>query len=656
MVIAHELWAGHFNRDPSIIGKTFVLSDEPFTVIGVMPPGFDFETGSLAWLAASRYLDPSTGTSRRSAFVMARLVPGATPSALALELRSLEASANEGRPDRLKTTFGAAPLRTRYVRATQSRDLVLAAIVGCIVLIACANVGGLVLVRTMGYRRELAVRAAIGAGMPRIARDLFVQNLLLAMAGLAIGFGLAALALDFLRAASLSSLAASGMEYRLDARVAAFAAVLTIAIATVLSVAPLRLLLRTDLQQALREGSHRTTTARGSHRTQQLFVIVQTACAVALLVGTGLMVRTMLRFGRVQLGYDAARVAQVTPVPAHAGRTPERFVPLAEQLLRELAEIPGVELTGLRTSVPIVPAGAREVPRLRVAAARTLSPGQQPRSAYGVSPDYFTVMGIPVVEGRVFTLTDTAGAPAVAVVNEWAARHWWPGEPAVGQTIVIEGASQPPIAVVGVVRDTLAAQGSVLLAAPGPELYRPFAQANHWVATFFARTVNPSGRLVDEMQRTVMRHVPNGRPRAGVLAAQVEGQLRAVQTSALEIGGAAAVGLLLAITGLYGVLSYVVQARTTEIGIRGVLGAGRRQILGMVMGQALRLAAAGVAIGLAAAALLSRSFASLLYGTPPADPLVYIWVACLFLMVALAASGVPALRATRVDPAIALRG
>src|SRR5262245_12919017 len=192
MVIAHDLWSGHFNGDPSILGKTFVLSDEPFTVIGVMPPGFDFETGSQAWLAASRYLDPSPGTARRSAFVLGPLAPGATPASLALELQGLEAAANEGRPERLKTTFGAAPLRTRYVRATQSRDLVLAAIVGCIVLIACANVGGLVLVRTVGSRRELAVRAAIGAGMPRIARDLFVQNLLLAMAGLAIGFVLAA--------------------------------------------------------------------------------------------------------------------------------------------------------------------------------------------------------------------------------------------------------------------------------------------------------------------------------------------------------------------------------------------------------------------------------------------------------------------------------
>jgi putative ABC transport system permease protein len=391
---------------------------------------------------------------------------------------------------------------------------------------------------------------------------------------------------------------------------------------------------------------------------QQLFVIVQTACAVALLVGTGLMVKTVLRFGRVALGYDADRIVQVTAVQAHAGRVKEKYVPLSEQLLTDMRSIQGVQVSALRASVPFGVGKPGELPVLTLDGNRTPDAGAQPRTAYGVSPDYFTVMGIPFLSGRPFTAADAENAPAVAILNEWAASRWWPGQNAVGKTFTIETAPdvRTTMTVVGVVPDNLAAQGSVLLAQPGPEVYRPFAQANFWVITFYARTGGaPAGRVLDEMQRAVMRVVPNGRPNGGVMATLVDGQVDTVRANALQIARFALVGLLLAITGLYGVLSNVVQQRTREIGIRGALGATQKRILGMVLTQALSLAAVGIVIGLIAAAFMLRLISATLYGTPALDLIVYGEVAVIFLVVALAASYLPARRAMRIDPATALR-
>jgi predicted permease len=493
----------------------------------------------------------------------------------------------------------------------------------------------------------------------RLVRYLFVQNALLAAAGLVVGLLLAFSLLELLRVASpLQSLRAPGMEYRLDLRAFGFAAAASLVIAAVLSLAPMRLLGQIPVQQTLREGALNTTTSLQGNRMQQLFVVVQTACAVVLLVGTGIMVKTVLRFGGIALGYDADRIVQVTPVPAHAGRVKDKYLPLNDRLLAEFAAIPGVQATALRASVPFGVGKPGEQPTLLLDGARVPAAETQPRNAYGVSPDYFTVMGIPLVSGRTFTLADAENAPAVATVNDWVAQHWWPGENAVGRTFTLETAAgtRTSITVVGVVRDNLATQGSVLLAQPGPEIYRPYAQANFWVSTFYARASGaPAGRMLDEMQKAVMRQVPNGRPNGGIMATLVDRQVETVRSNALQIARFALIGLLLAITGLYGVLSNVVQQRTREIGIRGALGATPVRILTMVVSQALLLAAVGIAAGLLSAAFLLRLVRATLYGTPPLDLLVYAGVALLFLVVSFAASVLPARRAMRVDPTSALR-
>jgi len=671
MVIGHELWATYFNGDPTVIGKTYTLSDEPFTVIGVMPPGFAFESRSQVWLAASRYLDPRTGTSLRFVNVMARLAPGATPEQLAGELRTLEAAANDGRPEKSRVTFRVSPLRDRYVTATRGNDVVFAAIVGAILVIGCANVASLVLVRAMRHQRALAIRSALGASKTVLTRFLFSENLVLCVCGLVLGLALAAVCLRALQSAAPLQTATrvAGMEYRLDARAAAFSMVLAAITAGVLSLVPVRLLVGDDLQTTLRGSSATATVSRGGHRVQQTFVVVQTACAVALLVATALMVKTLSRLSAIGLGYDAEHVAYVTAIPVHSGRTPGKYLPAADRLLADIAALPDVDASALRMQVPFV-AGRPRGPGIAtfqreaddalmtLDAGRDIDASLRPKNAFAVSAEYFRVMGIPFIGGRAFTVGDNESSPAVAILNEWAARHWWPNENAVGRTFTIDTAPgiRAAITVVGVVRDNLAGQPSVLVARPGPEVYRPFKQSHFWVVNYYAKTRGSSARVVEGAKTAVMRAIStNGRPQGGLLSAQVSAQLQTVKTNALQIAGFAMVGLLLAITGLYGVMSYVVQERTREIGIRGVLGARPSAILGMVISQAFRLSLVGIVAGLLTAMTTMRLFQGLLYGTPTSDVAVYATVAAIATLVTLIASYVPAHRASRVDPIVALK-
>ena len=671
MLISHDLWATYFGSDSAILGKSYRLSEEPFTVIGVMPPGFSFETRSQVWLAASRYLDPRTGTSLRATNVLARLAPGATIQQLAGELSTLQATANQDRGEASRTTFTVAPLRDRYVAATRSYDLIFALVVGAILLIGCANVASLVLVRATRRSVELAIRSALGAGRTTLLRFVVVENALLCLPGLILGLLIAWWSLAALRSvAPLQGTRVTGMEYRLDWRVLAFALVLTALTALALSIAPARLLLPKDLQRALREGSAAAGGTRVGNRTHQAFVVTQTACAVALLIATGLMARTIARVSGITLGYDADHAISLTVVPVHSARRKEVYLPITDRVLSEISAMRGVEAAAVRMQTPFAVArplapGAIVVARDMDDVAMTLDNGQpvdralQPRSALGVSPEYFGVLGISLVAGRTFTASENEESSApVAVINEWAARHWWPKANAVGHTFSIDTApgARAAVTVVGVVRDNLAAEGSVLLAKQGPEVYRPYKQSSFWIATYFVRSRTASPALIGAVQKTVMRLVPaNGQARGRRLSAQIDAQIQTVRTNATQIGGLAAAGLLLAVTGLYGVLSYVVQQRTQEIGIRAVLGADQSRLLAMVLSQGARLALVGIGVGIVIAASSMRLLRGLLYGTPTNDLVVYTGVCGFALLVAFLASYLPARRASRIDPAIALR-
>jgi putative ABC transport system permease protein len=660
VVLGHGLWTSRFAADPGILGRQVKLSDSRYTVVGVMPPGFEFEAGAQFWLPVVPTLDPSTRPSIRNVSVVGRLAPGATLAMLRGELSTIQPAAvatARGKP--ATTTLTAAPLRDRYVASTQSHDVVFTGVVACVLLIAVANVATLLLVRTMQQERELAVRTALGGGIRHLTSYLLAQQALLVGAGAVLGIALASWLLRVLASlAVLDSLRPLGMEYRVDGTVVAFAILLAVMIAICLGLVPLKVVRSMNVQRVLRES---TTGASGgsSHAiAQRAFVVAETACAAVLLVGATLMAATVLRLSRVDLGFDAARLVQGTPSFPHGWRVKETYLPIERRILADLTALPGAASAAMRASNRLGSPGAPGEIRL-AGESSPLPPSAVPNAAIAVSPGYFATAGVRLVAGRDFDGGDRETSVPVAIVNEWAARRWWPNGSAVGQRLVIDTArgSSLTVTVVGVVRDNKAAQPNVLLAAEGPELYRPFEQAPSAFPSFLVRSTNglTPEALLRPTRQALIRAVPD-RPLFTQLASeQIARQLGGVRTNALQILGFAAIGLVLALIGVHGVLSYTVSRRTREIGIRGALGASRGALRLMVVRDAMVLVLIGLGLGLPTAAVVSRYIGELLHGTSVTDPRIYAAVAAIVIAAALVASWIPARRASRVDPMTALR-
>jgi putative ABC transport system permease protein len=644
-VLSHELWT-RLGSDPGILGTIVKLSDSQYTVIGVMPPGFRYEVDSQFWLPVVPTLDPSTLPSIRSVAVVARLAPGRTLAQARSELAALSIPARDGPP----TVLVASPLRDRYIASTQSHDVAFAVVVGCILLIACANLSNLVLVRTLGQHRDYAIRAALGAGVATMTRGLLAQNLLLVAIGACGGAFVASRLLGVLQALPvLASLRPDGMEYRMDARVLLFATVVALVAAALMSVVPAVLVARTDVRRLLQAGSGRVTAAS---RVQRFFVVAQIATAAVLLSGAALMARTVLRLGQVDAGFDAAHVVNGSPSFPHPWRVADIYLPVSERIVEALNTLPGVHSAALRAAVPL---GRRSELTLE-GSATPLERVRVPSSALGISPGYFETMGIAVKHGRAFDDHDRADAVPVAIVNEWTARNWWPGLDPIGRTIRIASPGSSPLmlTVVGVIADNKAVGGGILSAETGPELYRPWLQASSAFPGFIINAAAPSA-VERPMRELLARMVPDRPLVTTVASQQIASQLGAVRTNARQIAAFALIGLFLAAIGIHGLLSWAASQRTREMAIRGAIGASRIRIAGLILGDAARLTALGLILGLPAARLAVRWITDMLHGTRPGDPLVYGVVSAGVFAVALLASWVPVRRVTRVDPLVALR-
>lgn len=659
VVLSHDLWAGQLGSDPAILGKVVKLSDTHYTVIGVMPPGFNHEVRSQFWLPVVPVLDPSTRPSIRSLTVIGRLAPGRTVAQLNAELATIDPKllAQPGGTVPVTMRVEAAPLRSRYAGSTQSHDLVFGAIVGCVLLIAFANIANLALVRTISQQREFAVRTALGAPSTRLLRGLMAQNLMLVVPAAVLGLLFASWFLGVLQSLEvLQSLRPSGMEYRLDARVMTFAAILALAIGALLSWVSARGVARADVQRLLRDGAPSLSVGRRGSLMQQAFVVAQVAAAVALLTGAGLLAKTAFRLAQLDLGFDAASVLSGSPSYPHPWRVKEKYLPVTQQILLELSQLPGAQSAALRASVPL---GARGKPAEVTldGQAAPLPKGLAPEAALAVSPGYFTTLGIRITRGRDVSDRDLEAAPAVALINEWAAARWWPGQDPVGKSIRIDTAPSLPVTltVVGVVRNNKAAGRNLLLSEEGPELYRPYLQSPSAFPTFFVRASGSPAGLLRPIREALVRLVPDRPVFATLMAENVSDQLGGVRLNAIQILAFALVGLALALLGIHGVLSYTVRQRTQEIGIRGALGASRGGIERMVLADAARLTVLGVVIGLPVALLASKLIKGMLHGVSPTDPAVYAIVALMVGVVSIGAAFAPARRAARVDPLIALR-
>jgi putative ABC transport system permease protein len=655
-VLSHELWETQFAKDPGVVGMDVKLSDSHYTIVGVMPPGFRFESGSQFWLPVVPTLDPSTRPSIRSVSVFARLAPGRTIAELRSELANIEPAVAAGAGRAQKTKLVVDPLRDRYASSTKSHDLIFGAIVACLLLIACANLANLVLARTLNRQREFAIRASLGAGAGRLARVLLAQNAVIVAAAALLGILLAWSALGVLSALpALASLRPDGMEYRIDARVLAFATLLAVVAAALVSLIPARLVVGRDMHHLLRVSAAAGSGDR-ARWAQRLFVIGQVACATVLLTGAGLMARTVLHFARVNLGFQSDRLVTGAPSFPHTWRVPEKYLPVTERIVAEMSLMPGAQSVAIRATNALPRRDGRAAIMLE-GSGEPLPAGLVPPSALSVSPAYFTTLGVPVIRGRAFSDQDRKESVPVAIVNEWAARRWWPDRDAVGRTVRVDTAGGTlSLTVVGVAANSKAARPNLLLDEDGPELYRPYDQAPSPFPSFFVAAASRPEALLRPVNVLLARLVPDRPVFSTLVRETVTQQLGGVRTNAIQILAFAVVGLLLAVIGVYGVLSFDVSRRTREIGIQSALGASRAHIAGSTLMDAAKLTALGVAIGIVLAMFATRLMSSLLYTTSPRDPSVYGFVVACIVLVSLLAAYLPARRAVRVDPIVALKG
>ena len=665
-VISHRLWLTYFGGEPGIIGRTLQLDGEARTIVGIMPAGFQLPTDfgedaaepSQLWVPL--YLDPaSKDRDSHGYYAAAVLAPGATAAQASAELRTIAAAwTRDGLyPPQQDFRTYAVPLEDDVRGAIRPILLLLSAAVAFLLLIACANVANLLLARAEGRQRELAVRVAIGAGPWRIARQLFTESLVLALIGTAGGLAIAVVGATLIQAVDPGSLPKLG-AVDLDARVLAFTALVGVLTTIAFGLVPALRASKVQLTDALRDGSV-TATAGGSRlRLRAMLVVLETAAAVVLVTGAGLMIRSVDALQRVELGFDPHNVLTMRlALPPASYEKPEQVIAAYERLLERVRALPGVRHAGLMRSLPL---GTTIGDWGLTVEGYTPPPGLFPKGDWQVvSTGALEAIGEKLVRGRRLEASDGLDAPPVALINETMAEAYWPGQDPIGRRIRQGGPTRPWVTVVGIVADV---RHNGLEVAIKEKFYRPHTQ---WPLSTGNAVRNM--HLVVKSEGDPMALVPSIRagvqtidPRLPIanirtmeeVVASSMSQPRLAQ-SVLVIFGVLA--LVLAAIGLYGVLSYVVSERHHEIGIRMAIGAEPRGVRAMVMRQGLMLALTGVAVGVVVSLALARLIEGLLHGVAPHDLGTFATVPAVLVAVALIASWIPAWRATRVDPLKALR-
>jgi putative ABC transport system permease protein len=657
-VLGHRLWRERFGGAPDIVGQTIQLNREPHTVIGVAPAGFAFPEAAEIWTPIeydARFRSQSRGAWYLGA--VGRLAPGVGVEHARQEVATIHDRLARDYPDANEGVGGTVvPLQEAMVGDSRRALLVLLGAVGLVLLIACVNVANLLLARVAAREGELAVRTALGAGRGRLVRQLVTESLTLSVLGGAAGVLLAMFSLDALLALQPEGIPRLA-EVRVDRTVVAFAGGLSLLTGLFFGVFPAQQMLRRATAVSLREASRGILSGRG-HRLRSSLVIGQVALAMMLLAGAGLLLRSFSQLRRVDPGFRSDSVLTFRlALPESAYQDDRSKIAFYDRLLTRLSALPGVRSAGSIMGVPL--SGLAFSLSFEVKGRPPLPAAQQPTMQVRVTtPEYFRTMGIPILRGRAFDGRDVAGAPQVAVISAAAARRHFPGEDPLGKVITIgwrRPADQPPAGgeVVGIVGDV---KDIGLAEENQPEMYVPLAQLPVETMDVVLRASVPPRSLVPAVE-SVVRDLDPELPvaRVATLDEVVARSISEPRFYMILLGAFASMAVFLAALGIFGVLSYAVVQRSREIGIRVALGAHPAAVLRMVLGQAAGLAAGGVLIGLAGAVALSRAIGSLLFELSPTDPLTLGTMAVLLGTVALLASYLPARRATRVDPLIALR-
>jgi putative ABC transport system permease protein len=654
VVLSYGLWQRRFGGAADVVGKTITLSTRPHEIIGVMPPEMRWPQRAEFWTP----LAPDQGLREaRGAFwlpVIGRLKPGVTVEAAQTEMAGISTRLEQAYPANRGYGANVVPLRDQMVGAIARPLQVLTGAVAFVLLIACANLANLMLARTAARRRELAIRTALGAGRARLVRQIVTECLVLSLAGGAAGVGLAYWATKSAVALAGSSLPA-GTPIAIDAEVLLFAFAIAALAALLSGLVPALQASGGVPGDALREGG-RQGGPSGQRRTRNVLVAAEVALALVLLTGAGLLLRTLWGMQRVERGFSSDRIGMATlSLPGAIYRTPDDVRAFYARVLEVVRRLPGVESAALTTGVlqPLLTNSGT----FSFEGKPAPPPEQLVEYPYeSVSPGFFETIGARMAAGRAFTNADVAGRSEVAVVNETLARSVWPGEDPLGKRLRAgdgSDAAQPWITVIGVVRDLRRADVKRPIR---PEIYQSSLQVTPRTETLVFRAAGDPAAIMPSIRKELGALDPQ-LPlfRVSTLASQLSDTLNQPRFQATLLGGFAAIALALAAIGIYGVTSHAVSQRTQEVGIRMAMGAARSDVRLLILRQHVKPALVGVTIGLAGAALLSRLLTSLLYGVGAVDLTTYALVAAALTAIAVVACWIPANRAMRVDPLVALR-
>jgi predicted permease len=661
VILAYRTWKNRFGGDPAIIGQTLLLNEESYQVIGVMQPSFDWPNGTEVWspigLPSGGYFDPNNRYNE-GLFAVGRLRPGVDPAQANayLHLRSAQQVASEG-----PTSYGqrsgwgmfCMPL-IEFVAGNLSKPLaILLAAVVTVLLIACANIAGLLLARASGRQHEISIQIALGAGGWRLVQQSLLESLLLSVAGVLLGLIVAKGAIPLLLMLAPASLAGN-LAVRIGGPVLLFVAGIGVACVLLCGIAPAWHTTRTRWFQALQEAGRMGGSSHVRQRLRSMLVVGEIALAMLLLVGAGLLLQSLKQVERLDTGFDShGLMSAALSLPPTMYKTDERQAAFFAAAEDQLASIPGVTSAAIADALPFTNNAGSSSFSIQGRPTAPNDPGPHGNIRL-VSPGYFTTLGIPLVRGRVFTRDDRKKTELAAVIDETLAHRYWPNQDPLGQRINF-GDKSPWMTIVGIVKHAKASS----LEADTKEgfYYLTLAQFPNQTAGIVARTNNAHPESLASALEAAIRRVDSNQPLYDLktMEQRVDESLVSRRFLMVLLSIFAGLALLLAALGLYGVISYSVRLRTRELGIRMALGAERRDVLRLILGKGMRLALSGLFLGLVATFIAGRALSSLLYNVSLFNPLTLALTSLLLISTVLFANYLPAHWAAKVDPMVALR-